>query len=76
VRRRRRSMTDGQPRADHIDESLRRKSFGAAYVAWALGVTAYAAPMPWWGALLVLVVALLGLHMVAGLKFKWSYPDW
>jgi len=61
---------------DHIDENPRRRSFGALWVASALGVAAYAAPMPWWGAALVMVVALFGLHMVAGLKFKWSYPDW
>jgi hypothetical protein len=33
-------MTDGQPRADHIDESLARKSHGAFTVAIAVGITA------------------------------------
>lgn len=50
-----------------------RKSFGAILVAWALGATAFFAPMPWWGALLVGGTVWLGLHWVAGLKIKWSY---
>jgi cell division protein FtsW (lipid II flippase) len=59
---------------DHVHE--RRKSFGAMWVALAIAVTAYAAPLPLWGVALVFVVTLVGLHMVAGLKLRWVYPDW
>ena len=62
---------------DHIDENPQHKSLGAFFVAWALGITAYAAPLPWWGAALVFIVVWLGLHKVAGLKLRWgSYPGW
>jgi hypothetical protein len=61
---------------DHVHESSRRKSFGAMWVALAIAVTAYAAPLPLWEVALVFVVTLVGLHMVAGLKLRWVYPDW
>jgi len=61
---------------DHIHESPARKSGGASLVALARAATAATAPMPWWGTTLVLIVAWCGLHMVAGLKFKWKYPEW
>jgi hypothetical protein len=69
-------MTHGQPRADHIDESLARKSIGAGIVAVALCITAASAPVPLWEAFLIGAATWLGLHMVAGLKIKCSYPDW
>jgi hypothetical protein len=60
---------------DHIEESPARKSIGAYIVAVALGITAVSAPMPSWAALLVGGSAWWGLHMVAGLKIKWSYRN-
>ncbi len=60
---------------NHINESPARKSVGAYVVAVALGITAAKAPLPLWGALLVGGMVWWGLHMVAGLKIRWSYRD-
>jgi uncharacterized membrane protein len=61
--------------ADHIDESPSRKSTRASIVAVAMGLTAFNAPMSLWGVMLVSGMVWWGLHMVAGLKIKWSYRD-
>jgi hypothetical protein len=70
-------MTDMEAmERDHIDENPQHKSLAAFFVAWAIGCSAYFAPMPLWGTALVTVVVWLGLHKVAGLKLRWSYPEW
>ena len=51
---------------DHIDENPQNKGLGAFIVAGALYATAVCAPMPWWGGMLVYVVAWFGLIKVAG----------
>ena len=51
---------------DHIDENPQHKSLAALFVAWPLGITAYAAPLPWWGAALVFLVVWLGLPPLRG----------
>lgn len=62
--------------SDHANESPARKSTGAYIVAVAIGITAFSAPIPFWGAMLIGGMVWWGLHMVAGLNVKWSYRDW
>ena len=60
---------------DHVDENPVRKSTGAVMVAIALAITAARAPMPWGEAIALGTLAWWGMHMAAGLKIKWRYPD-
>lgn len=65
-------MTD-QDNDSAINESLSRKSHGAAIVTLACFYAFVSAPLLWWQALIVAAAIWVGLHMVAGLNIKWHY---
>ena len=48
-----------------------RRRGGAILVTVALAWVAWQLKMPWWEIVMIIVVACIGLHMVAGVAIRW-----